>query len=442
LAFLREISIKGLFGLYDHRLELRAAPPLTIIAGPNGIGKTTLLGLTHSFLAAEFRDLAKQHFEELSVMSENGSQLTVKPESHDFDEEAPDAPFIVTLELKKPGRQLQQEQLEVSLRSDVPSHIDQISPDTFLDRTTREVLTAAELDRRYGRVRQARERLAGHVSPDLPSWFVPEEWPTDFIETKRLDSLLARARSPHLRRDPAAGRAPIHHYLDAVKASMERARFDSSRIAQRGDRTFARRLLDKASRLTVKEPELRARYSEIEARATELTRNGLLDDSLDVLPGARLNPTEKRILKLFLDDFAAKMRPLAPLSLKLNQLKEIVSAKFLNKRINFDAHEGVTFIAEPDQVQISADALSSGEQHELALMSRLLFSVPPGTTVLIDEPELSLHVSWQHKMIGDLIAIAKLVNLSFVLATHSTAIINGQWTLVEELGPIDDENHG
>jgi predicted ATPase len=67
-----------------------------------------------------------------------------------------------------------------------------------------------------------------------------------------------------------------------------------------------------------------------------------------------------------------------------------------------------------------------------------LFREEEGTTVLIDEPELSLHVSWQHTMVDDLTEIASLVGLSFVIATHSTAIINGRWDLVEELGPIDD----
>jgi predicted ATPase len=437
MAFLRHITIRGLFGLYDHALDLRADPPVTIVAGPNGIGKTTLLSLTHSLLTTAFFDLSRQHFEELSVVSDSGDRLTAKPQPHDAEDEGP---FVLALELKQTKRRLKQATVKVpSARPDLslPPYIEQVSPDTFVDQRTHEFLHGDEVFRRYGRFRGRRPRRAFQ----LPAWFVPDEWPTDFIETKRLDSLLARSRAA-LGGKRESTRAPIDHYLDAVKESMERVRFESSRIAQRGDRTFARRLLDKASRLTVKEEELRSRYSTIEARATELARNGLLDDSLDVLPGGKLNPTEKRIISLFLDDFASKMQPLEPVSSKLNQLKEIVALKFLNKRIDFDAHDGVTFIAEPDQARINADALSSGEQHELALMSRLLFSVPRGTTVLIDEPELSLHVTWQHKMLGDLTAIAALAGLSFVLATHSTAIINGRWELVEELGPIDDDANG
>jgi hypothetical protein len=184
---------------------------------------------------------------------------------------------------------------------------------------------------------------------------------------------------------------------------------------------------------------LRARYARVGERASVLTKNGLLSDSLEVLPDGKLNSTEKRFLELFLDDFEAKLRPLTPVSDKLDKLKAIVEPKFLNKTIVVDPNSGIRFLTVPSGSELEPTALSSGEQHEVALISRLLFSEKPGTTVFIDEPELSLHISWQHEMLADPEDIARVANLSFVLATHSTAIINGRWDLVEELGPIDDE---
>ena len=44
---------------------------------------------------------------------------------------------------------------------------------------------------------------------------------------------------------------------------------------------------------------------------------------------------------------------------------------------------------------------------------------------------------WQHEMVEDLLEIAKVSDVSFVLATHSTAIINNRWDIVDELGPLD-----
>ena len=52
MAFLREIAVDHLFDLYDHTVEIHSSPPVTFIAGPNGIGETTLLRLTHAMLSA------------------------------------------------------------------------------------------------------------------------------------------------------------------------------------------------------------------------------------------------------------------------------------------------------------------------------------------------------------------------------------------------------
>jgi len=63
------------------------------------------------------------------------------------------------------------------------------------------------------------------------------------------------------------------------------------------------------------------------------------------------------------------------------------------------------------------------------LAFELLFRAQKGTMILIDEPELSLHVSWQHKFLDDLSNISKLVGLDFIVATHSPQIINEHWDL-------------
>ena len=68
-------------------------------------------------------------------------------------------------------------------------------------------------------------------------------------------------------------------------------------------------------------------------------------------------------------------------------------------------------------------------------MYGLLFSVEEGALVLIDEPEISLHVSWQLNFVSDVERIARLGNFQFVVATHSPQIINTWWSSAKQLGP-------
>ncbi|MGM8936693.1 AAA family ATPase [Pseudomonas neustonica] len=71
--------------------------------------------------------------------------------------------------------------------------------------------------------------------------------------------------------------------------------------------------------------------------------------------------------------------------------------------------------------------LSSGEQQVLLLLGKTLASAGPGNVLLIDEPEVSLHVRWQQLLPGCFVLIARELCTRFVIATHSpTLIANAQ----------------
>jgi predicted ATP-binding protein involved in virulence len=57
--------------------------------------------------------------------------------------------------------------------------------------------------------------------------------------------------------------------------------------------------------------------------------------------------------------------------------------------------------------------------------------------ILIDEPEMSLHVAWQRKFLEEISEIVKLAKLDIILATHSPQIINDRWDLTVKLKEPD-----
>ena len=79
-------------------------------------------------------------------------------------------------------------------------------------------------------------------------------------------------------------------------------------------------------------------------------------------------------------------------------------------------------------------SLSSGEQHELVLHYDLLFKTRPNTVVLIDEPEISLHVAWQKNFLSDLMEIVRISGFDAVVATHSPYIVGDRDDLMVGLG--------
>jgi energy-coupling factor transporter ATP-binding protein EcfA2 len=72
---------------------------------------------------------------------------------------------------------------------------------------------------------------------------------------------------------------------------------------------------------------------------------------------------------------------------------------------------------------VTFDALSSGEQQILTMVIKIVANVQPNTTVLLDEPEISLHVGWQRKLPQVLRDFSHALECSFVVATHSPILI-------------------
>lgn len=85
----------------------------------------------------------------------------------------------------------------------------------------------------------------------------------------------------------------------------------------------------------------------------------------------------------------------------------------------------------------SWDFLSSGEQQELVLLYKLIFKGEKEKIILIDEPEISLNVSWQREFLDDMKKIVEMNGFSILIATHSPQIINDNWDLVESLGDCE-----
>lgn len=69
--------------------------------------------------------------------------------------------------------------------------------------------------------------------------------------------------------------------------------------------------------------------------------------------------------------------------------------------------------------------LSSGERQILFILLKVANSAFDGTIILMDEPEISLHLSWQEKLLDE---ITKLNSSSqIIIVTHSPAIVMNGW---------------
>ena len=81
--------------------------------------------------------------------------------------------------------------------------------------------------------------------------------------------------------------------------------------------------------------------------------------------------------------------------------------------------------------------MSSGEKQILAILLTVLVEDNQNYVLFMDEPEVSLHVDWQKRLI-DLIQTLN-PNVQIILTTHSPAVImNGWMDKVTEVSEITD----
>jgi predicted ATP-binding protein involved in virulence len=149
----------------------------------------------------------------------------------------------------------------------------------------------------------------------------------------------------------------------------------------------------------------------------------------------KIDSEKRSVLSVYVEDVQKKLSVFDDIAAKIDLFKNIINERFLYKEIAISKTDGFSFKAR-DGRNLALTDLSSGEQHEIVLYYDLLFRVQPHALILIDEPEISLHVAWQEQFLKDLIKINQLRRLDAIVATHSPQIISNRWDLTIELtGP-------
>ena len=424
-----ELSIAGLFGHLQHDIKFRSSDP-TILTGLNGAGKTHVLQVLRALTLCDALSLGALPFEVATVTYSTGNEVSAERLTDDsgtsvcLRHKTPHRAEGRTLTLRMPS--------DDEIGASLPPWIARVG-DRYRDERSGDYLSPAAIRSFANNSRDllspedqwALERFREEV-PRIPSFI---------IDTRRLDV------SPP-EEDPAwrSGRhansrinlSRIELYLGRVTAQMDRARRNAVRSSQEADISFAERALASA-RKTVNEPALRKRYNQVVAQYNALARNGLTVGDAPIPFPEKTNPTVRRILDPFVEDWEKRLAPLVPLNEKIKLFRALLDDKLESSFKRTSAHPRGIDITDIHGRRLNVNRLSSGEQHLLALYTRLLFDTRRGTLVLIDEPEISLHPAWQHAFVRDIDHVAELVPMQVVIATHSPAIVNERWDLEEPL---------
>ncbi len=438
---LRELVVEDLFGEFTHPIPFKTEDGLTLLHGPNGVGKTMTLRALDNLFNKRFGALRSLPLRGLRVEFDNGDRLQVSKDSSG-ERQSPTLEFI--LNPKTGGSHTWPYKIPRGAIEIPPSVIRDIVPE--LTRTgqrswtldmTGETFDLEDVIYRYA------DRFPAGLAPrakEIPDWLdeVLSRVPVFLIEADRL-STYGRGGKRRVGSTDYVPTATVTADADELSQLIQRTLASYADSSQTLDSTFPARLLQTDSFVEVPtDEEIRERYAKQAQRRNRYVKTGLLDagDQLQLPDRPLTNQVELRVLDTYLRDVDLKLDRLNDLAGKLELFLSIVNSKFRRKEIRVDREHGLVARTSSGQ-RLALPSLSSGEQQEIVLAYGLLFREQPGTLILLDEPEISLHVSWQLDLIPDLLKIADVAKLEFLIATHSPQIVNDRWDLTVQLS--DDQ---
>lgn len=451
-------TVSGLFGQYEHSIDFQKSNNFVILYGPNGVGKTKFIEIVHAAQSLNHFLLQSLPFSTAELKYSDDTCLMVTRNELESDANG-QRECVAELEFRLSDC----EGKSVTWIPYPPEFYEFLSQTSYfvplgngewVDARRREKYKLDELYRRYKRVRRPLRRSEPEFDDyadnvEYPAAFkkFSEQVSSYFIDSQRLLSENYYAARVDSSAEVVRGKrmtlqARINEYSERLKEKLNKAQTEHSRLSQEKDRSFPSRVLEAAEEGVSPDPAtIRAGYEEQSEFRDRLAKVVSVDLSERLeLPEGELKNWALALLYLYVKDTKEKFQPFADLLERIELLQEIVNKRLLNKRLEVTASEGMV-VSRDDGERIALDSLSTGEQHEIILMFDLLLNVEDGATVLIDEPEISLHVAWQLSFIPDVRKIADLVGFRFLVATHSPYIINDEWDRAVDLGSDEDLLH-
>lgn len=450
---LRRFRVEKLFGLFDHDIEFRLDGRITILHAPNGYGKTVILKLIEGFFGGSLLVFRRYEFGKISFFLDDGGVVEIKP-SEDaaglFPSEDGRRSKSYTIEWSKGGKTQHWDPSTGRVSEDILRRISPSTLDRYVPHLNRVDINRWS-DREVGDLVDIKEAIARymHFFPNSAWKHSPHpDWLEDLrgslhcqlIETQRL--MIQRKGGSERASDKEGALTPaVKSYAEDLSVAMGRALASSATLAQSLDQTFPNRLLSKmtAQGPTLSESALREKLTQLETHRARLSRVDLIEKSNDsaIFSDAEFDDPTRRILTLYVEDAFKKLSPYDEILVKIELFSELLNDRFQFKSVVIKRSSGFQ-IVDRRSVVLDPSSLSSGEQHELVLIYDLLFKTKKDTLLLVDEPEISLHIAWQKKFLTDLRRIIELSPMDVVLSTHSPQLIGGNLDLAVRLsGPSE-----
>ena len=414
------IAVNELFGRFNYNITLfNGNNRIAILTGPNGFGKSTILHCIKAVCESDLSFFENLLFQSIKVSS-GQDEL--------FIEKKPDTLIVNGIELSNAA-------FPTSTRSE-NADTERAALHFYLRTLDNELESASHFadiikmleERKKGKERVGNKSRA-EVLRDVLQLMAKIGGKAIMIEEQRLLQLYPDRENRKWR-----SREVIERISDSLKNNIAQVATEYSKKSTELDASLPYRLLNESESEPFDEENFQRLNSEMQVNLQSLQENGISETRFH--PNLQYTPKDSKILRILLEDFNKKFDVYRPMIDKITLFKEIVNRRLMFKKVIISPKDGLVVQDTDSSREIPLKNLSSGEKEIVVLFYRLIFETEAGATLLIDEPEISLHLAWQKPFVKDLQKVAEQNNLRAIIATHSSAIIGGHRNIQVDLGEL------
>lgn len=444
---IRRLQITDLFGIRGNVKQVVFERNLTIMVGNNGSGKTTILNMLHALLTCSFRTLFRYNFGRIELEADEGLlTVTRSPKELEVERRGP----------KTEGGFGEPRRTKISI--DISSK--QVRDDEFDD-------YSLGIEALYFPTYRRLETDFDELLDDLweANLLGYRGFRRDYYETMR------RWENPQVHGHWSSGKCSVglprtvvgfsrRDIEQIVRNESERVeRFERDRLNKMIHDFVATLVTGPAPRLGSELEGREKLYDELHESLTHTGLTACLGDNpdraisdyvkmvtesqsqldsltarkkhssgeLDQAYSAVMNVMSHGYVTKFLDMYREARSQIEENQAPLKELSKGLE-HFMDKPIGI---ENGRLVFSKDG-KLGFEHLSAGEKQLVTFFVYTKLAVRPGGVVLIDEPELSLHIEWQRDLLSRLIPGKEPIQC--LIATHSPMIISGYRDYVVPIG--------
>ena len=419
--FIESFKIEKLWGYRD--IARTFHKDVNILIGPNGSGKTTILNLLHSILSGDLRSVVNFNFQQAKIGLKSFKSNSVRTIKVDIEDEslkikvgqreysAPIDAFSDRRPIRSPVRYLYERDnvIRNMLLEEIDGESTPIVPLVWLP-VSRRLPVREDEEERYTR----KEPLE---SIDLRLQELLED-------LSRYHSILNAQLSERYKKFERQVLSVILYSKDEDKPTS------ISLPSPKRTNTDKKQLLRAFEDAGLLDEQMQNRINEHFAKAEEVVKrvhkasNDLTPEDFLVLP--LISRTQDMV------ECAAELEAdREDIFDHLRRYEETVNSFFDDKSIQVD-ESGQLQIESSSPSDLNPRLLSSGEKQILILLTEALLRVDKSVVYIADEPELSLHVTWQEKLLESVVTLGGQKQI--IVATHSPDIVGTFQDKVIDLG--------